>query len=223
MRFLSFLLASLSLCFILHGREVCEGWYVGVGFLESFSQQKLEARNTSTHFTVKKRPDHQDALGQLFIGYGRELWRCLYLGGEVGGHFPNRTTSFDREGVTLTTGTFHNELIITDYLRGDLLPGYLLGRCFLVYARLGATYSKLELEQDANPNAPSPRFKGKGAGVSGRFGGGIRYAWTSHFGITLDYLYVPYRQSHSNWEEFSIGFKHTACSHFVGLSLLYHI
>lgn len=199
-----------------------EGLYAGVGVGGAFDNYTLTTRNLLSGFAVRNKISDDNVVGNAFLGYGRTFDSSLFLGAEVGTVFPTRTGIIrNRRGVSVTASTFTNKLSISDYVTLDLLPGFRPNSDWLVYARVGASFAQLQVRQPLNLLAGVPSFSAKKDAVGGRFGAGVTYTINQHFGAALDYYYTTYQTQNAYWPQYTLRFKNTAYSNFVGLSLVY--
>jgi outer membrane immunogenic protein len=219
------LVLGLAFLIAMNGHAaVRNGIYGGAGIGAAFDHYDLTTSNIATGFTVNSNANKTNLIGNAFIGYGYTADNCFYLGGELGTNFPKRSITINgRPGVVITPATFNDTLRIQDYVTGDLLPGYRIDTSWLVYGRVGITYSRLSVNQDANVSAGTPSFSDGTMRVGGRLGAGINYSLSNNLGLGVDYYYTFYQSKSTNWSTFLLNFNQKPYTNFVGLSLFYSI
>lgn len=204
--------------------DIKEGLYLGAGVGGSFSNYKLTASNYLTNLSVSKTSSNSNVVGNVFGGYGYTANNSLYLGGEIGTNFPRRSTTIHgRPGVSNTSTTYTDHLYIQDYVTLDVLPGYRIQPNWLAYARLGISFGQLKLYQPFTVANGVESFEASKNVVGGRFGVGVSYAVSEHFGASIDYYYSDYQKFNSTWPRYTINFNNTSSSNYVGVSVVYTV
>ena len=164
-------------------------------------------------------------LGNVGLGYQIVSSR-LYLAGEISGTFSDKRDfnsdtqkAYSMEGTfpfTALMGTSHTQSSVSlgnNEFDIDLKPGILIKDNFLVYARVGIAFNKLEItnfgewtetvdENDVtlDTSASSHNSQNK---VGFRIGAGTEYLLAEQLGITLDYIYTDYGSIKTRAENFA--------------------
>lgn len=199
--------------------SVRENLYLGAGVGASFNNYDIFAMNPGDGFAVRRKRTRTTALGNVFLGFGHTFCPSFYLAAEVGTNFPKRSFSLQRPGATFTAMSFRNRFSVQDYITGDLLPGFRLNECWLLYARVGASYSHFHFHQD--PVLGVPAFHADRNRWGGRFGAGINWGFCKRFGLGIDYYYSLYPNVNKLLvlNEFSTSVKNRVHSNYIGISL----
>ena len=199
-----------------------EGLYVGVGVGGNMYHDTLTVCNTSTSNQISKSFNTTDTQASIFAGVGKTFRDTYYLGVEANSYFPNHYILWSkRPGVTVTDLTYETSFQIQDYVNLDLLPGYRISPESLIYRRAGISFSNITENQEAISTVPPSNDTN--SRVGGRFGAGIAYEITQHFGIGLDYYYSYYPTSTHNFYGRSTGYQLDSYSNYVGISLFYTV
>lgn len=199
-----------------------EGLYVGVGVGGSMCHDTLTVSNTSTSNQISKSFNTTDTQASIFAGVGKTFRDTYYLGFEANSYFPNHYILWSkRPGVTVTDSTYETSFQIEDYVNLDLLPGYRISPEWLIYGRAGISFSNITENQEAISTVPPSNDTN--SIVGGRFGAGIAYEITQHFGVGLDYYYSYYPKSTHNFYGRSTGYQLDSYSNYVGISLFYTV
>lgn len=215
---LSVLLAALF-CSGTAYAEVRENVYIGVGLEESFNHFTIEAKNYTSGMEVSSSAHQTMSLPKLFLGYGHTYCNNVYVAGEIGANFLQRSASLVRPGVTVTSTSFLDHLRIQDYLEADLHVGYRLCYDWLAYITVGISFADMEIDQPST--GAVPRFSSRKNVVGGRFGVGINYPLTERIGIGLDYCYALYQRIAPRWSLYTIDFTEQVHTNYLTLSLFY--
>jgi opacity protein-like surface antigen len=202
--------------------SIKEGLYVGVGVGGCMYHDTLTVCNTSTSNQISKSFNTTDTQASIFAGVGKTFRDTYYLGVEANSYFPNHSILWSkRPGVTVTNLTYETSFQIQDYVNLDVLPGYRVHPEWLIYGRAGISFSNITENQEAISAVPPSNDTN--SRVGGRFGAGIAYEITQHFGIGLDYYYSYYPTSTHNFYGRSTGYQLDSYSNYVGISLFYTV
>jgi len=170
-----------------------------------------ETQGIFESWTPKGADDSNKFAGNVALGY-QLVDKRLYFAAEVSGTFADK-----HEFVANQYKTFYSDIAgqidigtasIYDKvsLRGnefdiDLKPGLLIRKNFLVYARGGAAFNKLEIDNsgtwtvndDAGEIVTAQDSSSHSKNVVGiRVGAGAEYLLTDALGVSLDYIYTTY-------------------------------
>ncbi len=200
--------------------NVRDNFYLGLGLVDSINHFELKLKNTSTQNSIKRKKEHNELLGNAFLGYGYTAPCSFYIAGEVGTNFPKRSKKISHPGVTLISYTFVDQLSIQEYVTGDVLLGYRPFDCFVVYLRGGVSVANIKLNHFANSVSPVG-FDADKTKAGGRVGAGLSYGLTKHFGLSADYTFTRYQNFRAFWPMFSTLFVAENSSHLVNLSAIY--
>jgi outer membrane immunogenic protein len=201
-----------------------EGFYAGAGIGGAMYNDKIIGKNTSNFYQVEKSINTNSALASVFAGVGRTYLNKYYLGAEANSYFPSHKVSWqDRPGVSVSQYTYEDQFHIQNYVNLDLLPGYRINPEWLVYGRVGLSFSNISFNQETNSVSTVPNFNDNLSTTGGRFGGGFAYQLTDHVGAGVDYYYAynPTKTQHLNGYNTQISIN----SHlnYVGFSLFYTV
>ena len=196
--------------------------YLGAGVGPSFNNYSFTVKDIPTGLSITSYPSNISWIGNIFLGYGYTFTNCFYLAGELGTNFPNRTTSVTRSGV-INALQYQDQLGLQDYITLDLLPGYRgFDPSLLVYGRIGASFSRMTISQNASGTDQS--FSASyGTTAGGRIGIGATYSLTLNLGLSADYYFAAYPTLWVNQtlNSGSSQYKQQPHVNYLGLSLLY--
>jgi opacity protein-like surface antigen len=199
-----------------------EGLYVGLGVGGTMYHDTITVSNTNTLYQISKSFNTTDAQASIFAGVGKTFRDKFYLGVEANSYFPNHCILWSkRPGVTVTNLTYETYFLIQDYVNLDLLPGYRIFPKWLIYGRAGISFSNITENQEAISTVPPSNDTN--SRIGGRFGAGIAYEMTEHFGAGLDYYYSYYPRSTHNFYGRNTGYQLDSYSNYVGFSLFYTV
>lgn len=157
-------------------------------------------------------------LAGIVVGYGFTTTKGLFVGGEMGGSFPNKPATIQRFGVVYTGEVFVNHISVQDYVNGDFLIGYRPTEPLLTHAKGGVVLSRFELSQQFTPSIPNSSFSDSSLGWGARVGAGVNYSVIGRFSLGLDYTYTKYQTSDYLWSTFDVQFSKQVSSHYITLS-----
>ena len=200
-----------------------EGLYVGAGIGGGMYNDKISAYNVSSLATVNKSFNSSSALASIFAGVGKTYYEKYYLGAEANTYFPSHNTSWpDRPGVTNLANLYNTQFSVRNYVNLDLLPGVRVMPDWLVYARVGISFSDIIANQDRNDGTVNS-FSNSQSKTGGRFGAGLAYQITEHCGAGVDYYYayIPTNSVALNDNQTVLQLKNSV--NYVGFSLFYTV
>lgn len=221
--FSSKILALFCICFSISTHAtVRDGLYLGAGAGVSYDQYDLSTRYSIPGLTVNNKSNENNVLGNVFVGYGYTAPNAFFVGGELGGYFPNHSVTLqNRFDLNLPYSRVNDKLTLRDMVTLDLLPGYAITQNLLLYGRTGLSYGGLSLNQSSPIFAKE--FTQNENLWGGRFGVGGTFALDEHFGISVDYFYTAYQNMSFYKTSYYSQFTANPSSDYVGMSVLYRI
>ncbi len=153
-------------------------------------------------------------VGSIAFGY-QLIFDYFYIGAEVAGTFggardfeSNDSNSYhyavetSDDPITVHSGNYSKASLRGSEIDLDLKPGFLLDENLLVYARIGAAFNELQLQnssewslKDADgwdyPSVTDYSSESKNV-VGLRVGAGVEYLISEQIGISLDYVHTNY-------------------------------
>lgn len=220
----SFNIFALSCLFLSISAQasIRDGLYLGAGAGFSYDQYDLSTRYSLSGLNTNNHANTNNVLGNAFIGYGYTSPSNLFIGGELGGTFPNHSITLqDRFDLNLPHSYVKDQLIFEDAVTLDALPGYAVNPNILLYGRTGVSHGSLSLNQSSPILAKE--FTQNENLWGGRFGVGGTLAIDDHLGISLDYFHTSYQNMNIYKAPYDTHFTANPSSDYVGLSLLYRL
>ncbi|HBB52451.1 MAG TPA: hypothetical protein DCZ80_00940 [Legionellales bacterium] len=201
-----------------------EGFYAGAGIGGAMYNDKISGLNPSNSAQVEKSFNNNSALASIFAGVGQTYFDKYYLGAEANSYFPShRVVWQDRPGVSVTQYTYEDQFQIQNYVNLDLLPGYRIRPEWLVYGRVGISFSNIVLNQEPNTAADVSMYSSNTTATGGRFGGGLAYQITEHVGAGIDYYYAYNPTSNHSFNDKNTVVSINSHLNYIGYSLFYTV
>jgi outer membrane immunogenic protein len=201
-----------------------EGFYAGAGIGGGMYNDKILGLNTSNFVQVEKSFNNNSALASVFAGVGKTYFDKYYLGAEANSYFPSHRVIWqDRPGVSVTQYTYEDQFQVQNYVNLDLLPGYRIKPEWLVYGRVGISFSNIVLNQEPNTAADVSMYSSNMTSTGARYGAGLAYQITQHVGAGVDYYYAYNPTSKHFFNDKNTSIEITSHMNYVGFSLFYTV
>jgi len=195
------------------------GAYVGTSLGITHGKTELSVLNNNNNYEISKDDRTNDFMATVFLGYGARVKDKFYLGGEIGTLLTKSKFLIDRPGA-LYSEQFVDHLSIQNYLSTDLIPGYQVNDKTLIYGRIGASYSRLELFQPS-PAANIPVISDEQNKIGRRLGIGIDYSLNQNFSLGADYIYTYYPAFSYTAMPYNVNFNFQPNTNQFGVHLKY--
>jgi outer membrane immunogenic protein len=217
------LLALFCIFFsMLAQATIRDGLYFGAGAGVSYDQYNLSTNYAISGITATNDSNENNVLGNVFIGYGYTTPSAFFVGGELGGYFPNHSATLQhRFDLNLPVSHVNDTLTIHSAVTLDLLPGYAVTDNLLLYGRTGLSYGNVSLHQSSAYLFKD--FTQEENLWGGRFGLGGTFALSNNLGLSVDYFYTAYQNMSFYKTPYHTQFTANPSSDYVGLSILYRV
>jgi hypothetical protein len=200
-----------------------ESFYAGIGFGGRFSHNTESVTALSNQNYTQTTVSTNQAVGNVYIGYGHTWMEKYFLGIEANTYFPGYSADITTAGVSnVGSNNFYtNRFTYNDYLGLDLLPGWRFHPNSLIYARTGLSFRNIEVNQNSTFTPESEGYYNSGHSVGGRFGAGIAHGFNENIGVAVDYFYTYYPRWGSYWSTYNLQQDMKSYQNYVGISLIY--
>lgn len=207
---------------VLAQATIRDGFYLGAGAGVSYDQYDLNTRYAISSLTSTNKTNENNILGNVFVGYGYTTPSAFFVGGELGGYFPNHSVTLqNRWDLNYPYTHVNDKLTLEDAVTLDLLPGYNITQNLLLYGRTGLSWGGMSIHQSSPLLAKE--FSQDENLWGGRFGVGGTFALDNNLGISVDYFYTAYQNMSFYKTPYQSQFTANPSSDYIGLSILYRI